>query len=267
VELIRVADDQGRIGHAEFAIGTAHFYLADEFPEFGVTAPTTVGGPTVTLHLDVADVDTTFGQATGAGATSLAEPEDQPHGARHGTLVDPFGHRWMLSQQLETVDPEEYDRRLRSEGEPWRAVEPDAGAAPTTGPAPTGGGIWPAVAATDAPALIRFLVDVVGFTEQLVVDEGDGIVGHSQLQWPDGGIVQVATANRPGNVYSRRPVGAGSVYVVTPDPAAVHRRCVAAGADIIDPPRAVDYDPGGSVFSLRDPEGNIWSFGTYAGEA
>ena len=46
---------------------------------------------------------------------------------------------------------------------------------------------------------------------------------------------------------------------------AVYDRCVAAGVEVIGEPQTPDYDPGGIVFSIRDPEGNLWSFGTYAG--
>lgn len=128
------------------------------------------------------------------------------------------------------------------------------------------GRIWPALPAADAPALIRTLVDVFGFVEQIVVPgDGPGVVAHSQLAWPEGGVVQVATANRSGNVFSERPVGGASVYVVTDDPPAVHARCVAAGLEIVRDMEEPDYDPGGSGFGVRDPEGNLWSFGTYAG--
>ena len=219
------------------------------------------------LHLEVDDVDAVYARAVAVGATALYEPADQAHGARHGTLVDPFGHRWMLSQQLEQVDLDEYNARLREEGD-WTATAPDtdAGAPGSAVQAtPAHGGIWTAIAATDAPALIRFLVDVVGFERQIVVEDG-GVIVHSQLRWPEGGIVQVSTVARHDGVYSDRPVGAASTYVITADPEAVYRRCVAAGVEIIDTPRSTEYDPEGLVFGMRDAEGNLWSFGTYAGE-
>ena len=110
VEHFRVEGDDGRIGHADFAVGPT-LYLSDEYPEVGVTSPTTAGATTVALHLEVDDVD-----AVAQAVAVCAGPEraaDQAHGARHGTLVDPFGHRWMLSQQLEAVDG---PGRLRPQG-------------------------------------------------------------------------------------------------------------------------------------------------------
>ena len=85
----------GRIGHAELRVGGARLYLADEFPELNLRAP--AGSCSVTLHLEVADVDAVVAAARGAGATVEREPGDQPYG-RSGTVLDPFGHRWLLQQ-------------------------------------------------------------------------------------------------------------------------------------------------------------------------
>lgn len=85
----------GRIGHAELRVGGARLYLADEFPELNLRAP--AGSSSVTLHLEVADVDAVVATARAAGATVEREPADQPYG-RSGTVLDPFGHRWLLQQ-------------------------------------------------------------------------------------------------------------------------------------------------------------------------
>jgi PhnB protein len=156
VEVMRVTGDDGRVGHAELTVGTTRFYLADEYPEYGVVSPRTVGATTVTLHLEVVAVDQVFAAAVAAGATALSEPADQPHGARHGTLVDPFGHRWMLSHAVETVSPGAYAARVADEG--WTVTGDDSGTAGGGGPRPRGGGMWAGVNAADAPALIRFAV-------------------------------------------------------------------------------------------------------------
>lgn len=121
-EQYRVAGPDGLLGHAEFRIGDAVFYLSDEHPAMGVVSPSTLGGTPFALHLTVADVDALFARAVGAGATVQMEPADQPHGARHGTIVDPYGHRWMLSQPIEDVPIEEYAKR--SEGSDYRVELP-----------------------------------------------------------------------------------------------------------------------------------------------
>ena len=256
-ETMRVEGDDGRLGHAEFAIGDATFYLSDEYPEYGVRSPRSLGGTPVTLHLDVTDVDALYARAVAAGATAQGQPEDQPHGARHGTLIDPFGHRWMVSQQVEQVSVDDYAARSQGSG----FTVSSAASRPT-------GAIWAAMNYADARAGIAFLTDVLGFTAQLVVpDDADpSVIEHSQLVWPEGGTLQAGSANRPGNPYSQRPTGAESLYLVTADPHAVWARCRAAGAEVVQEPMEPPYAPGTMVFSVRDPEGNIFSVGSYSGE-
>ena len=91
-----VVMDDGRIGHAELRIGDATLMLADEFPEMGLIGPTARGGASVSLAVYVPDADATFARAVEAGATVEREVADQFHGSRSGTLLDPFGHRWMI---------------------------------------------------------------------------------------------------------------------------------------------------------------------------
>lgn len=101
IETTRFEGDDGRIGHAEIIIGGARMMLADEFPEAGVHGPRHYGGTAVMLHLEVVDVDHTFERAVAAGADAQRPPADQGHGNRNATIVDPFGHRWMLSQAID----------------------------------------------------------------------------------------------------------------------------------------------------------------------
>ncbi len=257
VEQFRVVGDDGTIGHAEFTIAGARFMLSDEHPAMGVVSPTTLGGTPFAIHLTVGDVDTLFAQAVAAGATAQMEPADQPHGSRHGSLLDPYGHRWMVSQELEAFDVDTYAERSDGSG---YTVEAANGANHGTG------GIWAEASYTDALAGIRLLIDVFGFEEQLVVtdDDDSSVVIHSQIRWPEGGIVQVGTYVEDNEFV--RPPGEQSLYVITSDPQSVWERCQAAGLDVVRPPEAPHYDPDGMGFSVRDRERNIWSFGTYAGE-
>jgi PhnB protein len=261
VEQFRVVGDDGRLGHAEFVIGDAHFMLSDEYPELGVRSPATLGGSSFALYLSVTNVDELYARAVGAGATALRAPVDEPHGNRQGTLADPYGHRWMLAQPLEAFDLETY--RQRSAGSGYEVVGTQPGHTVTSADRPgTGGGIWAAVFYEDALAGIRFLVDVLGFEEQLVVVGDDNrTVVHSELRWPEGGVVQAGTYS-PGHVYSLEP-GKQSLYLVTADPQSVWERVRAAGVTVLTEPYTPDYDPGGMGFGFRDPEGNIWSVGSY----
>lgn len=126
--------------------------------------------------------------------------------------------------------------------------------------------IWPTLVYDDARAAIDFLERAFGFTATLIVpnETDDAVVEHCQMAAPEGGGVMLGTANRPGNKFSQRPVGGSLVYVVTTEPDALFERAVAAGAEVFHPLEDQDY--GSRDFSIKDPEGNIWSFGTYAGE-
>ncbi|ORW85486.1 glyoxalase [Mycobacterium sp. IEC1808] len=87
--------DDGRIGHAEIAIGGGVLYLADEYPELGLKAPAPEA-VSVSLMLHVADTDAALAKAREQGATVQRESYES-HGSRNATVIDPFGHRWMLS--------------------------------------------------------------------------------------------------------------------------------------------------------------------------
>jgi uncharacterized glyoxalase superfamily protein PhnB len=123
--------------------------------------------------------------------------------------------------------------------------------------------VWPTVRGNDARALIRFLVDVVGFEETVVYGEGD-TVHHAQLSWPLGGGIMLGSArNAPDDRWQIEP-GTAGCYVVVDDPDALFERVRANGAEITDELHDTDY--GSRDFAIRDPEGNHWSFGSYRGE-
>ncbi len=133
----------------------------------------------------------------------------------------------------------------------------------TETPAPT---VWPALRYDDAPVAIRFLVDVLGFTETLVVPGPDGSIAHAELRWPEGGGVMLGSTSHPADgVHDAMKPGSGTVYVVSDHVDAIHARVVAAGAEITLELHDTDY--GSHTFSLRDAEGNAWSIGTYRGAA
>ena len=110
-ELFRLTEPSGRIGHAEVRIGPATVMLAEERPESGIRGPCSLGGTAVAIHLHVADVDGLFEQAVDAGATVVRPLQDQFYGERSGMVRDPFGHEWLLGGHIETVTPEEMQRR------------------------------------------------------------------------------------------------------------------------------------------------------------
>lgn len=74
--------------------------------------PKSRGGATASLMVYLEDVDAAFARALDAGATQERAVEDQFYGDRSGSLVDPFGHVWMLSTHIEDVPDDEIQRRM-----------------------------------------------------------------------------------------------------------------------------------------------------------
>ncbi len=125
--------------------------------------------------------------------------------------------------------------------------------------------VWPTLRSHDAPALIDFLTRVLGFRTVAVFGDGDR-VDHAQLAWPAGGGVMLGSV-RGGDDPWPQPPGSAGVHLVVAEAAdvdAVHARVVAAGASVLRPPADPGY--GGRGLVCRDPDGNLWSVGTYAGE-
>lgn len=117
--------------------------------------------------------------------------------------------------------------------------------------------VWPTFSYRDPDAALRFLVDVFGFTERAVYRDG-GAIAHAELTWtgPDGTVGGVMF----GPVH-QASVALGGVHVVVDDPDARYDRAVAAGAEVVR--EIEDTDFGSRQFVVRDPEGALWSFGTW----
>jgi PhnB protein len=108
-EMFRMPTPDGRrLLHASIRIGGGTIMMCDEFPEMeGGRAPTTLGGSSTTLHLNVANADAAFGRAVDAGCTVTMPLADMFWGDRYGKLRDPYGHEWSIGQHLRDVSPAE----------------------------------------------------------------------------------------------------------------------------------------------------------------
>lgn len=94
-----------------------------------------------------------------------------------------------------------------------------------------------------------------------------GNVAHAELTFGPGKIM-IGPANKTdfSNRYMTTPENAGgrctqTVYVIVVDVDAHHARAAAAGAEILIAPK--DESLGGRNYAARDPEGHVWSFGSY----
>ncbi|WP_061228388.1 VOC family protein [Dietzia cinnamea] len=128
-----------------------------------------------------------------------------------------------------------------------------------TPPAPT---VWHCFRCSDARTVIDWLVATLGFVETACYSE-DGVVTHAELLWPEGGGVMLGEGGRGADDPHASPPGTGLAYVVTADAEKVYRRAVDAGAEVVLALQDTDY--GDRTFSVRDPEGNVWSVGQYRG--
>jgi len=126
--------------------------------------------------------------------------------------------------------------------------------------------IWPCLSYRDARAAVAFLTTALGFKETALYAREDdpSIVEHAELRWPGGGGVMLGTAGKDDGPFGTRLPGNEAVYVVTEEPDALFDQAVAAGAEVVQGLKDEDY--GSRGFTVRDPEGNLWSFGTYRGE-
>ena len=121
--------------------------------------------------------------------------------------------------------------------------------------------IWASVVSDDAAALRRWLL-ALGFTEDLLIPgDEDGAIHHCQLDWPEGGRIMLSSSGeRPTPC---RP-GTSSLHVVTADPDAVMARADSLDASVVR--ELVDQaDYPSRDFTVADPDGNHWTFATFAG--
>lgn len=115
-ERIRMAQPDGRVGHAEIQIGDSRIMLADEFPERNIVGPETLGNTPAMIHLYVEDVDAVAKQALATGAKEIRPVQDQFYGDRSGMFADPFGHKWNISTHKEDLSAEEIGKRAAAAG-------------------------------------------------------------------------------------------------------------------------------------------------------
>jgi uncharacterized glyoxalase superfamily protein PhnB len=120
--------------------------------------------------------------------------------------------------------------------------------------------ISPVLEYRDAHAAIDFLERAFGFERAQVHEDDAGAVVHAELRYGDA-LIMIGSFAEPGGGRFGDRTGNGWSYVVVEDADAHHDRARAAGAEIVR--ELEDQDYGSRDYSARDPEGNLWSFGTY----
>jgi uncharacterized glyoxalase superfamily protein PhnB len=126
--------------------------------------------------------------------------------------------------------------------------------------------LTPTIPYSDVAAAIRWLIEVLGFRVAAVYDGPDGNPVFAQLVWRTG-VVFVSARAPEGNPWAI--VGPASIALAAEDREAVdghHQHAVSAGAEIVRPvhdARTPAFPEGSHQFDLRDPEGNLWTVGTF----
>ena len=125
--------------------------------------------------------------------------------------------------------------------------------------------VSPTMRYRDAAAAVEWLCRAFGFEKHLVAGE-KGAVEHAQLTFGAGMIMLGPARDDDFGKLQKLPadvggVGTQSAYIIVADADAHHARAVAAGARVVYP--LFDADYGGRGYSCLDPEGHLWSFGTY----
>jgi uncharacterized glyoxalase superfamily protein PhnB len=116
--------------------------------------------------------------------------------------------------------------------------------------------LYPSLRYRDAAAAIEFLKAGFGFAERVVHREGDGAIAHAELTY---GPSVLMLGSERDDAYPR--AGTGWLYMAVEDADAHCAAARAAGAEIVMELHDTDY--GSRDYAARDPEGNLWSFGTY----
>ncbi len=124
----------------------------------------------------------------------------------------------------------------------------------------------PALRYRDLPAAIEWLCGTLGFEQQLVVREDDGAIRYAELTLGSSMVMLVPVRSSAFDDLMVQPDEIGGAetqlcYYFVSDIDDYFDRVCAAGAEIaLD---LTDTHHRGRGFSCRDPEGHLWSFGSY----
>lgn len=119
--------------------------------------------------------------------------------------------------------------------------------------------IYPALKYDDAPAAVDWLERAFGFSKHMVAEGEQGTIAHAELRL-DGAMIMLGSLGKPDPANPWADARAGT-YVQIADIEEHYARARAAGAEIVRPLADTPY--GAREYSVRDPGGHLWSFGTY----
>jgi PhnB protein len=100
LELRRWSNDDGSVHVAEMGLDGALFHLHEEVLRTRELSPETLKGVTSVIGVFVSAPDALMQRAVAAGGTESNPMQDYDYGYRQGTVIDPFGHHWLIQRKV-----------------------------------------------------------------------------------------------------------------------------------------------------------------------
>jgi PhnB protein len=251
-ELMRLTEPDGKVGHAEIQIGDAVLSISDEYPDYGVLSPKTIGGSSVKIHLNVTDVDAFAERAIKAGATLVRPIEDQFYGDRSGQITDPFGYTWIIATHLRDVPVEEMQKEVERFAQERTAKNSyEAGINEPKMRRENRHAVTPYITVHNPAELIDFVTQSFGAIEHFRATGSAGGM-HAEVSIGDS-IVMI------GGAEHIEPMPT-AIHLYVPDVDQAYERALSAGAKSLMP--VADQPYGERSGGVEDIHGNRWYIAT-----
>jgi len=124
--------------------------------------------------------------------------------------------------------------------------------------------IMPTYRYRDCDGAVRWLVDVLGCSEHFINRSDTGAIGHGELRFGNGMLMVGSFPDQVSGDVPDLDLGHASTYFIVDDEdvlEATWHRTQAAEAPVVQAFQRQPY--GGASFTVRDPEGNYWTVGSY----
>lgn len=113
-----ITDPEGRLAHSEMTFAGGALNVGGEWEASNLVGPARMRSPqsvegvnTQFVRVHITDgIDAHCERARAAGARIVAEPENQFYGARVYRALDPEGHVWNFSQEVEAFSEDKMNR-------------------------------------------------------------------------------------------------------------------------------------------------------------
>ncbi len=119
--------------------------------------------------------------------------------------------------------------------------------------------LYPGLQYADADAAMAWLEEVLGCRRREDHRDDEGNVVHAEMEFR-GAILMLSSAGVGREPFRSLPAGGRLVYCAMDEVDALYERVRDTGAEIVV--EITDTDYGSRDFTVRDPEGNLWAFGT-----